>query len=101
MVIMLHLKVFLLPRKDFFCFALFYLCACVCVWCWFGFVFCLFSFSLSLLPFSLVRVKMMSWMERKCCSGIDGKARVRGGNYKRAVYNISMNWFKNTRFQEE
>lgn len=56
--------------------------------------------SLSLFPFPLVRVKMMSWTERKYCNGIEDKARVRRGNNKAAVYNTSMNCFKNKRFQE-
>jgi len=83
MVIMLHLKVFLLPREGGF-FVRFF----------FPFLF------LSLFPLPLVRVKMMSWTERKYCNGTEGKARERGGNDKAAVYNMSMNCFKNRRFQE-
>lgn len=84
---MLHLKVFLLPRKG-----------------WEGgggvSLVRVFSLSLSLFPLPLVRVKMMSWTERKYCNGIEDKARVRSGNNKAAVYNMSMNCFKNKKFQE-
>lgn len=83
---MLHLKVFLLPRKR-----------CAGGWrggageSWEG-----FSLSLSVSsPFPLVRVKMMSWTERKYCSRIEDKARVRRGSNKAAVYNMSKNCFKN------
>lgn len=89
MVIMLHLKVFLLPREGF----------CVCV-----VVFLIYFFSpflsLSLFPFPLLRVKMMSWTERKHCSGIEGKARVTEGHNKVSVYNPPISCFKNERFQD-
>lgn len=43
---------------------------------------------------------MMSWTERKYCDGIEGKARVRGGNDKAAVC-MFVNCFKNKFFKKD
>ena len=99
MVIMLHLKVFLLPRKEGDCgvFVLAFCCCCfgflffVCFWFFFS------PFSLSLFPLPLLRAKMMSWTERKYCNGIEGKGRVKRQHNKVTVYNMSINCLNNRR----